>query len=321
MKNNKLPFGQVASGLMRNAGEDSGQGISRRDLLRGMAAGTVLAVTAGGLMTGATSVYAQTPRRGGRIKVASATGSTSDTLDPARGGNYTDYCRHFMFYNGLTTLDEFLVPRMTLAESIDTTDATSWVIKLRKDVVFHDGKPFTAADVVYSLTRHKDLQVGSKVLAIAKQFEEVKASGPHEVRVRLVSPNADLPSTLATSHFLIVRDGTTDFSSGNGTGPFKCAEFQPGVRSIGVRNDSYWKPGQPYLDEIRVHRENRLDPECVLRGERRHGRRGVAAERGDGLYVRLDAGPSTGVRASDDEHSRHHARKGIAQAAPPRYSR
>jgi peptide/nickel transport system substrate-binding protein len=238
MKNKKEHLGQVASGLMHNAGEDSGHGISRRDLLRGMAAGTVLAVTAGGLMTGATSVYAQTPRRGGRIKVASATGSTSDTLDPARGSNYTDYSRQFMFYNGLTTLDEFLVPRMTLAQSFDTHDALSWSIKLRKDVVFHDGKPFTSADVVYSLTRHKDLQVGSKVLAIAQQFEEVKASGPHEVRIRLTSPNADLPAILATSHFLIVRDGATDFSTANGTGPFKCAEFQPGVRSVAVRNDS-----------------------------------------------------------------------------------
>ncbi|MFC6673409.1 ABC transporter substrate-binding protein [Marinobacterium aestuariivivens] len=250
MKNNKLPFGRAASDLVRKADEVSGHGVSRRDVLRGLAAGTVLAATAGGLMTGATSVYAQTPRRGGRIKVASATGSTADTLDPARGANYTDYCRQFMFYNGLTTLDAFLVPRMTLAESIDTADAISWVIKLRKDVVFHDGKPFTSADVVYSLNRHKDLQVGSKVLTIAQQFEEVKAAGPHEVRVRLSSPNADLPSTLATSHFLIVRDGTTDFSTANGTGPFKCAEFQPGVRSVGVRNDSYWKPGQPYLDEI-----------------------------------------------------------------------
>jgi peptide/nickel transport system substrate-binding protein len=250
MKNKKLPFGQAASDLVHNAGEDAGHGISRRDLLRGLAAGTLLAVTAGGLMTGATSVYAQTPRRGGRIKVASATGSTADTLDPAKGANYTDYCRHYMFYNGLTTLDDTLVPRMSLAESFDTDDALSWVIKLRKDVVFHDGQPFTSADVVYSLTRHKDPQTGSKALSVARQLEEVRASGPHEVRIRLSSPNADLPAILATSHFLIVRDGTTDFTTANGTGPFKSAEFQPGVRSVGVRNDSYWKPGQPYLDEI-----------------------------------------------------------------------
>ncbi|MDI5936113.1 ABC transporter substrate-binding protein [Halomonas kalidii] len=248
MKNRNFPGHdqRIMSELMRTAGH----GISRRDVLRGMAAGTVLAATAGGLMTGASSAFAETPQRGGRIKVASATSSTADTLDPAKGGNYTDYCRHFMFYSGLTTLDDTLVSQMSLAESFDTDDAQSWVVKLRGDVVFHDGQPFTSADVVYSLNRHKDPQTASKAFSVAQQIEEVRAAGPHEVHIRLVSPNADLPAILATSHFLIVRDGTTDFSLANGTGPFECAEFLPGVRSVGVRNDSYWKPGQPYLDEI-----------------------------------------------------------------------
>ncbi|MGY6563743.1 MAG: ABC transporter substrate-binding protein [Halomonadaceae bacterium] len=249
MKNNKLPGAQLASSLMRTAGQ-GGHGFTRRDVLRGMAAGTVLAATAGGLMTGASSAFAQTPQRGGRIKVASATSSTADTLDPAKGANYTDYCRHFMFYNGLTTLDAALVPRMSLAESFDTDDALTWVVKLRRDVVFHDGQPFTSADVVYSLNRHKDPDTASRALSVAEQLAEVSAAGPHEVHIRLTSPNADLPAILATSHFLIVRDGATDFSLANGTGPFECAEFQPGVRSVAVRNDSYWKPGQPYLDEI-----------------------------------------------------------------------
>jgi peptide/nickel transport system substrate-binding protein len=53
-------------------------------------------------------------------------------------------------------------------------------------------------------------------------------------------------------HFAMVKDGTTDFNNGNGTGPFLCKEFQPGVRSLAVRNPNYWKPGKPYLDEIEV---------------------------------------------------------------------
>ena len=60
-----------------------------------------------------------------------------------------------------------LAPRMALAESFDTSDALNWNIKLRKDVLFHDGKPLTSADVVYSLTRHKVPELGSKVLTIA----------------------------------------------------------------------------------------------------------------------------------------------------------
>jgi peptide/nickel transport system substrate-binding protein len=117
-------------------------------------------------------------------------------------------------------------------------------------VRFHDGKPLTSADVVFSLNRHKDPAVGSKVLALAKQIEEVKATGSHEVQIRLSSPNADLPVVFGVSHFLIVRDGTTDFTKANGTGPYKCKEFQPGIRSVGVRNDEYFKPGKPYVDEI-----------------------------------------------------------------------
>lgn len=236
--------------------EGLNRGMSRRDALRMLGLAGVAVAGAGSLFGSAGQVFAAAAgstgkgKRGGRIKVATATSSTADTLDPAKGGNYTDYCRHNMFYNGLAVLDAQLAPRMALAESFDTADAISWTIKLRKDVVFHDGKPFTAADVVYSLTRHKLPETGSKALTVAQQFEEVKAAGPHEVQIRLTSPNADLPAILATTHFLIVRDGTTDFAIANGTGPFKCAEFQPGVRSIAARNDSYWKPGLPYLDEI-----------------------------------------------------------------------
>src|SRR5207247_8945547 len=66
----------------------------------------------------------------------------------------------------------------------------------------------------------------------------------------LKAPNADFPVILGTFHFDIVKDGTTDFTAGIGTGPYKIKEFKPGVRSISVRNEGYWKPGKPYLDEI-----------------------------------------------------------------------
>ena len=66
----------------------------------------------------------------------------------------------------------------------------------------------------------------------------------------LAAPNADLPTILAMHHFMIVADGTTDFSKGNGTGAFVCKEFTPGVRSIGVKFKNYWKEGKPYLDSF-----------------------------------------------------------------------
>ena len=121
---------------------------------------------------------------------------------------------------------------------------------LRKGVTFHDGKPLTPADVVYSISRHKDPATASKAKVLADQIDTVKATGPNEVTFVLTSPNADLPVILGTYHFHIVKEGTTDFNAGIGTGPYKLKEFKPGVRSIVVRNDNYWKPNRPYLDEI-----------------------------------------------------------------------
>jgi peptide/nickel transport system substrate-binding protein len=226
------------------------QGATRRDILGMLMAGGMQAGLAGGLSTLALSAHAQTPRRGGRIRVAGATAAASDTLDPAKQSNQTDYSRCTMLYNGLTSLDASLAPQPALAESFTTQDAKTWIFALRKGVVFHDGKSLAPADVVYSIMRHKNPATASKAKILADQIESVTASGPNEVTVVLNSPNADLPVILGTFHFQIVKDGTTDFASGIGTGPYKLKEFKPGIRSLVVRNDAYWKPGRPYLDEI-----------------------------------------------------------------------
>jgi peptide/nickel transport system substrate-binding protein len=226
------------------------RGATRRDVLAMLTAAGMQATLAGTIAGVATNAQAAAPRKGGRIKVAGPVSAVSDTLDPAKQGNQADYARGFMFYNGLTVLDGSLTPQPSLAEEFSTKDAKTWVFKLRKGVTFHDGKPLAPADVVFSLMRHKNPATGSKAKVLADQIEEVTASGPNEVTIRLVAPNADLPAVLGTYHFHIVKDGTTDFNAGIGTGPYKVKEFKPGVRSIAVRNDNYWKPGRPYLDEI-----------------------------------------------------------------------
>jgi peptide/nickel transport system substrate-binding protein len=228
------------------------RGASRRDVLAMLMAGGMQAGLAGGMASLASEAHAQTPRKGGRITVASSSTSVNDTLDPARQGSHIDYCRGFMFYNGLTVLDGSLTPRPQLAEEFTTRDAKTWVFKLRKDVTFHDGKPLTPADVVFSIMRHKVAATASRAKVLADQIESVTASGPNEVTFVLTAPNADLPVILGTYHFHIVKDGTTDFSAGIGTGPYKVKEFKPGVRSVAVRNENYWKAGKPYLDEIEL---------------------------------------------------------------------
>ncbi|TDN63370.1 ABC transporter substrate-binding protein [Paraburkholderia sp. BL10I2N1] len=229
------------------------KGASRREVLRAMAAAGMMSMTGAGLFAASGAALAQAkPKQGGKIRVATQSASAADTLDPAKGALATDYVRCNMFYNGLTELDSHLGAKMALAESLETKDATVWVVKLRTGVQFHDGKALAPADVVYSIMRHKDPATASKAKTLADQIKEVKATGPNEVTITLEGPNADLPVILATSHFLIIKDGTKDFKTAVGTGPYKVKEFSPGVHTVGVKNEKYWKPGLPHLDEIEL---------------------------------------------------------------------
>ncbi|MFL6637062.1 MAG: ABC transporter substrate-binding protein, partial [Paraburkholderia graminis] len=251
MNKENSPHG--APGLDNGLEQLTARGASRRDVLRALTAAGMMSLTGAGLMAASGSALAQAkPKQGGKIRVATQSASAADTLDPAKGALSTDYVRCNMFYNGLTELDSHLGAKMALAESIETKDATVWVVKLRNGVQFHDGKSLAPADVVYSIMRHKDPATASKAKTIADQIKEVKATGPNEVTITLDGANADLPVILATSHFLIIKDGTSDFKTAVGTGPYKVKEFSPGVRTVGVRNDKYWKPGMPYLDEIEL---------------------------------------------------------------------
>ena len=226
------------------------RGANRRELLQMLLAGGV-AMSAGGLVLGrATHAVAATPVSGGHLKAAGWSSSTADTLDPAKASLSTDYVRCCALYNRLTFLDQSGVAQMELAEGIETADAKTWTVKLRSGVTFHDGKTLSSEDVVFSLKRHLDKETGSKVNSIAKQITDVKAVDPLTVEITLAAANADLPTILSMHHFMIVQAGTTDFSKGIGTGAFKLETFEPGVKSIFVKNPNYFKPQGPYLDSF-----------------------------------------------------------------------
>lgn len=226
------------------------RGASRRDLLKMMLASGV-ALSAGASVFGrAERAVAATPVSGGHLKVAGISASNADTIDPAKASLGTDYVRCCALYNRLTFIDATGVPQMELAEKIETKDAKTWTITLRKGVTYHDGKALTSADVVFALKRHLDPAVGSKVAKIAAQMAEIKAIDPTTVEIVLASANADLPYILALHHFMIVQDGTTDFSKGIGTGAFVLESFQPGVRSMMKKNTNYWKPNLPHVDSF-----------------------------------------------------------------------
>ncbi len=149
------------------------RGADRRELLRMLLAGGV-SLTAGGAILGrAGAALAAEPVKGGHLKIAGFAASTADTLDPAKASNATDYTRSCALYNRLTFINGAGLVTMELAESVESTDAKTWTVKLRKGVTFHDGKSLTGQDVVFSLKRHLDPAVGSKVATLAKQITEV----------------------------------------------------------------------------------------------------------------------------------------------------
>ncbi|MDH2327227.1 ABC transporter substrate-binding protein [Cereibacter sp. SYSU M97828] len=245
------------------------RGASRRDLLKMLMASGVAMGAGGSLLLRAGAAVAQTPVTGGHLKGAGWSASTADTLDPAKASLSTDYVRCCAFYNRLTFLDEKGTAQMELAESIETTDALTWQVKLKPGVTFHDGKSLTAADVVYSMKRHTDPAVGSKAATIAKQIAEVSAVDDLTVKFVLAAANADLPVILSLHHFMIVAEGTTDFTKANGTGAFVCETFEPGVRSIGTKNANYFKGQGPYLDSFEYFAisDNNARVNAVLSGD------------------------------------------------------
>ena len=225
-------------------------GISRRDFMHYMMAAGATAAASGTLFTGVSDAWANTPKRGGRVVFAGDQHGPNDTLDPALYTSALDYFRGRMYYGSLTRLTKELGYEPELAEEVLSNDtATEWTFKIRKGVEFHDGKTLTADDVIYTMNRHMGADSISNASSLVAMVKEWKKVNDYEVKAILSSPNADLPIALGTFHFKILQEGTTDFSTAVGTGPYKVKEFKPGVRTIGERFGNYWGEGG-YLDEI-----------------------------------------------------------------------
>ncbi|HEX9856760.1 MAG TPA: ABC transporter substrate-binding protein, partial [Paracoccaceae bacterium] len=123
------------------------RGATRRELLRMFMAGGISLAAGGTILGRASAALAATPVKGGHMKAAGWSASTADTLDPAKASLSTDYVRSCAVYNRLTFLNETGQIEMELAESIESADATVWLVKLKSGVTFHNGKTLSAADV------------------------------------------------------------------------------------------------------------------------------------------------------------------------------
>jgi peptide/nickel transport system substrate-binding protein len=202
------------------------------------------------------------PVKGGKLTVGMISGGSSETLDPAHIITLTDGVRSFMIYEylfrpGLGQNFETAEPRLaTSAEP--NKDATIWTVNLRKGVKWHDGKPFTADDVVWSINSWSG--EGNYASAFANlfiDFKGVRKRDQYTVEIPLKMPVAELPALLMQYNLAIIPNGATEASISKhpiGTGPFKFVSFKPGSQSIFVRNPDYWEDNEkPYVDELVVN--------------------------------------------------------------------
>jgi peptide/nickel transport system substrate-binding protein len=136
-------------------------------------------------------------------------------------------------------------------------EGTELTFPLRQGVKWHDGKPFTAADVkcTWDLLAGKateKLRINPRKSWYAN-IDNVTSNGDYEVTFHLKRPQPALLALLASGWSPVYPCHVSPRDMRGhpiGTGPFKFVEFKPNERITLTRNPDYWKPGRPYLDGI-----------------------------------------------------------------------
>jgi peptide/nickel transport system substrate-binding protein len=240
------------------------ESLDRRDFLRGLATASALAGTSGVLAacsgSGSSSSGTTTapkangkPKRGGALKVGLTGGSGTDTLDPHKGLTYLDTARAQSLYQPLLQLNTAAQTEFVLAEDISPRKSTAeWVISLRPGITFHDGKPLTADDVIFTLRRILSQKLTGSTPLGPVDAKGLKALDSRTVLVPMTSPYGSFVDQLAYWYYLYIVPVGFNPKQPNGTGPFKYQSFTPGQRSVFVRNPSYWKPGLPFVDSVTI---------------------------------------------------------------------
>ncbi|WP_329236457.1 ABC transporter substrate-binding protein [Streptomyces sp. NBC_01460] len=193
-----------------------------------------------------------TPRRGGRLRAAFAGGGASETLDPHLGNLFVDAARSKALFDKLADYGADLAAVPRLAEGWEPNAGLDrWTVTLRQ-AEFHDGKPVTAADVLYSYRRIADPAKAYRARASLEPIDlkASRATGTRTVEFVLKRPTAEFPNVLAAFGTSIVQAGATAFDREPiGSGPFRFVSFTPGRSTVLRRNDTHWD-GAPHLDTL-----------------------------------------------------------------------
>jgi peptide/nickel transport system substrate-binding protein len=235
--------------------------VSRRTLLKGaaaiggLAALGPLASACGGEEegTGESPAASAAPKQGGSLRIGIVGGSAKDTADPHLAAFEPDICIQNIMYEGICTFDLDAQVTNQLAESIEpNADGSVWKCVLKDGVTWHDGRPLTADDVVYSFERIVDPKEPKSAVASLEGLapgSTVKIDDK-TVEFRLESPNVLLPEGLAFRGSQVVP---LDYDPKNpiGCGPFKLTDFKPGEQFVFAPFAEYYG-GAPYVDDLTV---------------------------------------------------------------------
>lgn len=179
----------------------------------------------------------------------------SVTFDPHSANMGSTYCIIRQTYENLVMFDYDMKPRPALAVSWKIVNPTTWEFKLRQGVKFHDGRPFTAEDVAFSIERAKG--PGSDIKQGVETVKEVKVIDDYTVQVITKEPNPLLPEMLAMVYFMskgwCEEHGVVQATSwkgkeesyavrhANGTGPFILESREPDMKTVWRKNPDWWR--------------------------------------------------------------------------------
>ncbi|WP_219415783.1 ABC transporter substrate-binding protein [Pseudonocardia nigra] len=217
------------------------------------------------------------PVRGGTLVVA--IDSDPGNLNPATTTSGAVHTASELMFNGLVGLTPELEPVPELAESWEVLeDGALYRFTLRDGVTWHDGQPFSSADVKYSFEEVL-LKLHSRTQAsVGSAIESITAPDPLTVEFRFTEPYAPLLQQLDVTEAPIVPrhiyEGTDPATNPAnqapvGTGPFRFVSYTPGAEIRMARNAEYFEPDLPHLDEVvmRVLPEDSSQVNALRAGE------------------------------------------------------
>ncbi|MBT4932371.1 MAG: ABC transporter substrate-binding protein [Rhodospirillaceae bacterium] len=238
----------ISTGLRR--------GVTRRQVTNWLVAGGVSLTAAGSIITSASNALAATPKKGGVYRVGLGSANTGDNMDTGTNSDvFMINMAQGTVRNCVVEVDANGQAIPELASSLEpSSDAKTWVVKVRKGVTFHSGKTLDADDIMASIAHHRGEEAKSAAKSVAESMGNIKKDGPDTLIFELESGNADFPFLLSDYHITIgaAKDGKVDWLAGDGTGPYSIKEFEPGVRAHLMRNKSYFKPDEGNFDEVRM---------------------------------------------------------------------